>query len=509
VDILPKEYPSAVFLSASLIFVADGLGAIYAFHISEEGQFALAALFHSSTGPCRLHSAHNVSDLEAIAVLSSRNKETHEVLPDVRGRSISFDVWAAKFELPMQSSGAPTDLNIIWSRRGNSVPLYTSYDPTRQAVLIFGGSVYENLEVPPLPTYEPTGDEIAPIPRAGEDLENPAIPPPYSWTQTEDSVTVAFPLPAVTKKSNIHVAITSKTFSLSISGVESQNIVLPSYAEKRLLEPIHTSSSYWTWDREGSHTFGLLTIYFDKAQTGYKWMHVFESSGMSVDGGGDVEVPETLDPSELALIRDNMEKFTAAIQSGEDSSGLGLGRGVPSLAENEMDEELDSNVGRFAVITMVGLNEQVGPYSHPIQLLATPLPGVNEAGPSTFIMKHDVDGTVFSLEPSTLSSQPEWTHISTYNALAFVLASKRDTRFIHHIPGKAVYAFESGARSRGANIYVYRSDSPQSIWAKQAILRVGDGSGGALLGVGGIEIGGKQKILCLLENELAIMDALQ
>ena len=36
-----------------------------------------------------------------------------------------------------------------------------------------------------------------------------------------------------------------------------------------------------------------------------------------------------------------------------------------------------------------------------------------------------------------------------WSALAFVLASKRDTRFVHHAGPRAVFAFESGGGAAG------------------------------------------------------------
>ncbi|KAE9400418.1 hypothetical protein BT96DRAFT_992931 [Gymnopus androsaceus JB14] len=41
--------------------------------------------------------------------------------------------------------------------------------------------------------------------------------------------------------------------------------------------------------------------------------------------------------SELWLIRESLEKFTAALLTGEDLSGWVYGRGVPSIGEGEMD----------------------------------------------------------------------------------------------------------------------------------------------------------------------------
>jgi len=155
-----------------------------------------------------------------------------------------------------------------------------------------------------------------------------------------------------------------------------------------------------------------------------------------------------------------------------------------------------------------------------VQLLSTPLPGslgIDED--VSLILKHDLDGTVFNLQSSSkTNSTPQWIHTSTYSALSFVLASKQDTRFTHHLlpssdpnspSGGAVLAFEGGSsRGRGGNLYIYRSvpTSKKEKWAKQAVLKVDDGLGGALLGVGCIRgEGGEKMVVCLTEGELIVI----
>jgi len=154
-----------------------------------------------------------------------------------------------------------------------------------------------------------------------------------------------------------------------------------------------------------------------------------------------------------------------------------------------------------------------------VHLLSTPLPGSTGTDEDvSLILKHDLDGTVFTLQPSTaITPISQWVHTSTYSALSFVLASKQDTRFTHHLPsssdpnspsGGAVLAFEGGSsRGRGGNLYIYRSvPTSKEKWAKQAILKVDDGLGGALLGVGCVKgERGERMVVCLTEGELVLV----
>ncbi|ESK95009.1 tumor antigen cml66-l [Moniliophthora roreri MCA 2997] len=527
VEIHP-EYPSSHFLSDSLLFVSDGHGSMYLLRPSATGPYHLVGTCQLPNSiPFRIHTAVLVSPEIALVVLSSRNYEAKPPTSSgstKKASAVEFDIWAAKFDLT--SGGSPENvkvMDIIWQRRGEDVPISVILDESRKAFAIIGGSPYRTIGTQPLHTYTPSADEIAPIPRAGEHLDatstsnEPPKPPPYSWTQTSDSVTVAFPLLSTTQKSQINVRFTSDSLTLSIDGsVEDPSLPapLPKFASKQLWDRISPSSSYWTWDRDADHKFGLLTLHLDKQHEGTKWMQVFASAGTkptSEASPEDMEVPETLDPSEIWHIREALEKYTTALRTGEDASGLGLGKGVPGLAEGEMDEEVDSSVGRKTFITWIAVDGGTSPSwaaagrEYPFQLLSTPLPGWRTAdSAASLIVKEGLDGAVYRLSNGTGDVAPTWEHVSTFSALAFVLASKRDLRFTHHTQD-TVFALENGARYRGGNAYIYRIVPRGEKWAKQAILKVGDGNGGALLGVGAIGSQGKPALLCLTETELVIV----
>jgi len=224
-----------------------------------------------------------------------------------------------------------------------------------------------------------------------------------------------------------------------------------------------------------------------------------------------VDVPETLDPSELYAIREALEKYTAALREGEDASGLGLGHGLPTLAQGEMDEEVDEEVGRIAFVTWVGEDGSLPAWSATrdaaFTVLSTPLPGV-ETGPLSLVVKNGLDGTRYVLhdEDQASDARPVWEHENTFSALAFVLASKRDTRFTYHA-SDMVFAFEYGAQDRGGNVYVYRSSSPKELWAKQSVLAVGQADAGSLLGIGAFTPDSEsgKTIICLCENQFVIL----
>ncbi|KAL5525765.1 hypothetical protein ACEPAG_7102 [Sanghuangporus baumii] len=533
-----KEYPSAVSLGEWWL-VSDGTGLLYVLSETQEDN-RIVALYHlpasdenpSGYAPFRIHSARLRTPDTAVCVLSYRyqgtssSEEPEETKKKDEKAAVSrFDVLLV--EIPVETrSDEPQALKVVWKARGEDVPMYVGYDDSRSAFFILGKSIYKGIGVVTPPTYNPSADELAPIPRADEVLpDDPVKPPPYSWTQTSDSVTVAFPLLYNVPKSAIHVTLTAKTLSLLIKHELPTSFQLPRYSLKELWDSINPSSSLWTWDREADREFGLLTLHLEKQNQGTRWAQVFASAGRTASSEHansdptDEEVAETLDPSELFAIREALEKYTNALQKGEDASGLGLGSGVPSLAEGEFDESVDTTIGREFVVTWLGLDERIPPWgaredAGASYVLSLPVPGLGEPEPS-LVVKSDIDGLLFTLPSSPNQSQSPcvWTHKSTYPALAFVLASKRDMRFTFHISSSLVLGFESGAGLGGGNLYIYHGLRPGSkdAWAKQSLLKVSGGPSGALLGVSALRVDGtgdsKERLvlLCLCENELVIV----
>ena len=526
-DLVHLEYPSATFLDDTTVFISDGRGSLYVLDIPSTGPATLLASFElvdkddtvpSASIPFRVHNVIKTTDTTAVALLSSRHYGAASD-PSTKHpmKCHEFDVWAARFTLPFEMQVESLALDIVWHRRGEDVPMLMTYHHAKNAYFLLGSSLYRKTSEAHAHHYEPSPDEIAPIPRPEESLDaegppQPTKPHPYSWTQTPDVVTVAFPLPSTIAVSQIRVTFSQKTLTVHVtlpSVVEG--LTIPRYSAKQLWDGIRPSTSFWTWDREGEHEFGILSVHLDKQNEGTKWSHVFAASGTSCAEADDVDVPETLDPSELYAIREALEKYTAALKEGEDANGIGLGRGIPTLAQGEMDEEVDSSIGRLAFVTWVGEDGSSPAWSASLRdsafnVLSTPLPGT-ETEPLSLVIKNGLDGTrhVLSDDPA-LGGLPEWKHETTFSALAFVLASKQDTRFTYHV-SDMVFAFENGTQDRGSNVYVYRSSSSNELWAKQSVLTVGQGDGGSLLGVGAFasDTEAGNTIICLCENELVIL----
>ncbi|KAI0044396.1 hypothetical protein FA95DRAFT_1562266 [Auriscalpium vulgare] len=515
-DSFQREYPSLAFLDAHTLFVSDGCGSLYVLTLQAAGPAHTQATYQLPTSgdassesslPFRVHNAVSLSDGTSAVLLSSKHIESNPETPSSpphqghhRPPSPHFDVFAARFATAeAQPDNSILPLDIIWRRRGTDVPLYVAHDSSQKTFLLVGHSAYEPVDAPMNSPYEPSADEMMPVPRGDEATSTqavPARPPPYAWTQDSEELTIAFPLPSTTTKNAINVLFSPQTLTVIVRGEAAE---LPRYSAVRLWDGISPSSSFWTWDAQGSSTYGLLTLHLEKQHAGTRWPHIFTA------GAGE-EVSETLDPSQLYHIREALEKYTTSLQEGRDTSGLGLGSGVPSLAEGELDDEVDSTVGSTVCLTWVTEDGSSPTWTRgdtdvPFNVLSTPLPGIC-SGEVSLVVKHTIDGALFTLVSGGAGT---WTHSSTYSALAFVLASKRDTRFAYHVDSNSVLAFEGGSADFGGNLYIYRNAASKATSAKQSILKIGGGAAGSVLGVGAVHIGGQAVVLCLCEGELVVI----
>ncbi|KAF8327023.1 uncharacterized protein EI90DRAFT_3156380 [Cantharellus anzutake] len=555
---LIAEYPCLQALDRDTWIISDGKGNLYivkettAPSESSDPVGVLLAAFSvphddidEPTTPMRLHVAHTVqpsdvggNEITIRVLISHKVVKEQDISTSESGRKqkarshhkIQFRLSAISLQLPrpvaedaMDEVTGPRNVSVLWSAIGDDLPAHVRYSPRLRSYLILAESAYIGASSIPsattsLPPRDPLPEEIAPIPRAQENLDAEKTPippsiPPYSWTQNEDSLTIAFFLPVTIPKTAIRATLRSRDLSLliidttgSLADAKNMGLKIPFFAKKPWWGEIDASASLWTWDKDGDReyaaasgfdaggpTIGVLTLYLEKRHEKTRWPHVFASSGTtSTDGrppdDEDSDVPETLDPTELYAAREALEKYTSAVLSGEDPGGLDLGRGLPSLSRKEVDDEIDDNVGRSLIMMWREADDGVallppGGYEWPLDLLSHPVPlplpdhDAKALGAWSIIIKNGVDGLLFNCDDASVEGKsPAWKHDSTFSALAFVLASKRDTRFTFHLRDKVVVAFESGAASPigGGNAYVYRGiDKRGAKWAKQAVLKVG------------------------------------
>ncbi|TFY81910.1 hypothetical protein EWM64_g2101 [Hericium alpestre] len=518
-----NDYPSIVFLTSQFSFVSDGHGLLYALDLSSDGDplrgtFDLPVdadpALSPKSPPFRLHSVAQTSDDTAVVILSARRHgQPHPSESSFKPPPVEFDIYAAQFSLPISpASDEIVTMTIKWHRHGTSVPSFVAYDPSLKSFLLAGPSSYPTEDKPTedMPvdssetivtfneTSEPSVPALAPeITLPSED--EPKLPP-YAWTQELGEITLSFPLPADTDVSKISIVFSPSSVKFAHLGALADASLLLRYSGVELWDQIVPTASFWTWDAEASPKYGLLMLYLQKRNEGTRWLQVFADSP-------DVpEVPETVNPSELTKMLELMEKYT----SGAPERGAVEFARRPSLSsvEGEADEAIDESVGRALYLTWIGEDGSTPLWvppkgaDTPFQVLSLPMPGIRPPAVS-LVVRRAVDGLDYTL--LTGGGAPVWAHTATYSALAFVLASKEDMRFTYHASPQAVLAFESSKGNYGGHVYIYRLAKPGELHAKQAILSLGDGSAGSVLGVGVLRSGQQPVVLCLCEQELVVM----
>lgn len=576
------EYPDAIALSPSQWCISDGTGRLYLVNVdtssagSWAGRVEESYELQSDEGgellPFRLHAADEVAGKGVFAFLSIPIKIAPSATPNPPSAgglsasarhkipsttafeylSVRLDAQGTGEDVAMEDAATNSKkLDVRWRLHSHDSPSFISFDNQAERYIIGAPS---SLTSNPDGPFTPTAPSRAPSATPGTQTPEPATtpiprPPPFSWTQDTDSLTVVFALPSDTPTSSIRVTFSRQFLTLHIGSAASalststQRTSLPHVSHKKLWDTIDPHTSVWTFDREAEgrdSTFGLLSLHLEKGNAGIKWTDVFSLTAPTMDESTtssskiseltaeqeeqELEhVVETLDPSELAAISENMEKYTKGMMEGVEVDGDGLGHGVPtSLIGEEIDVEVDGDSGRPLIITWVeGATTDsprlVRPHpTIPYSLLSTPLP---LASPSDLAIsiKHDVDGLLFS--PS--SSSYTWTHVSTFPALAFVLATKQDASFVYHLADRAVLAFDApsnfslsspagGTRSGAGNLFVYcRPAEAKGTKGVQMVLRVGGPSSGALVGVAGV-VGadGVVSVVTLCEKELVVFRVL-
>lgn len=478
--------------------------------------------------------------------------------------STSFEYFSVRIPLGGGDKFVDGVLEPEWIVKGDDLPAFVHYDSEQDRYCFASSAPLASIETSSAPkdTRMTVSDQEMTVLQAADPAQlatdpTPSSipkPPPFSWSQDSASLTVAFPIPSTTPTSSIRITISRLYLTLHIASPSSavsgtiSNFALPRVSHKKWWGDIDPHTSVWTFDREAEgrdSNFGLLTLHLEKQHPGTKWTDVFATTDRPNEHVKDKiqelneewdyeEVPETVDPSELAKISEDMEKWTRGIMEGGAShSNEGLGHGVPtSLMGDEMDVEIDADTGRSIVVSWIeprrspsGRVDLVTPHaSIPYSLLSTSLP-VTRSSPapatspfdSSITIKHDVDGLLFRAPEKDGREQHQWTHASTFPALAFVLATKRDTKFVYHYRDEFALAFDApplhtqspagGTPKGGAgNLFVYFAPRSKETKGKQMVLKVGGTASGAVMGVAGVELdGGKVTIVALCERELVVL----
>ncbi|KAF9998998.1 hypothetical protein BGZ65_005567, partial [Modicella reniformis] len=398
-------------------------------------------------------------------------------------------------------------VRIIHSIRGTEVPFYCALDPSNEGYVVGSSTTFK-------PTKEPIVDQttrfLEPSSEAreldGTDVGlSPGPESPYIWTQTDTEVTLCFSLPKGTTKHEIICKFSRQGLQLLINlpQPEGQVARLPNLDNMPLFDEVQPEDCLWTLES----ATGVLTLSLEKKHSKTRWTQVF-AEGIDAD-----PVEETLDPSVFAEYKGALERYTTDQTNARPGRSSTL---LPSLAQDhqeDIDEEGEevkfswiqaedgSNIVRAT--TIGSGHDWIG---H-----AFPSFESNQGTDQPFRMlsvclKHDVDGLVYAIQhisgsvPSESSIQQvngvmKFVHVSTFDALAFVQASKREKRFVMHDPqGRFAVIVESNR-----NVYIYWHTTDAKL--KQERQLVVDVSKGQQVDIIGCQLISDSVLVILMEGK--------
>ncbi|KAG0264098.1 hypothetical protein BG011_007493 [Mortierella polycephala] len=403
----------------------------------------------------------------------------------------------------------PTTLpiSVIHSIRGTEIPCYCAFDPSSEGYVIGSNTTFK-------PTKEPVVDQTSQSLEPGSTAmeldgtsvgEKSSSEPPYIWNQTETDITICFSLPKGTTKHAIQCKFSRQDIQLQVNLSQSteQMVRAPQLDNMPLFDQINPDDCFWTLES----AIGVLTLSLEKKHAKTRWTQVFAED---VD---TTPVEETVDPSVFAEYKAALEKYTS------EQANAGPGREstiYPSIAQDaqeDIDEEGEEI--KFSWIQAIEGADIVRATT-----IGTGHDWIGQAFPSfeqyqdvdepfrkpTVCLKHDVDGLVYSIQhtpgsvPSLSTVQRadgimKFMHVSTFDALAFVQASKREKRFVMHDPqGRFAVIVESSR-----NVYIYWHTADMKL--KQERQTVVDVSKGQQVDIIGCQLIGDGVLVILMEGK--------
>lgn len=455
---LCPEYPSLITLGPELVLAANGVGDIELLGVEQidRGRMAGTVLSHVqfegegkegiSPVPCVLLAARRINT-KIVMVVSSRAASKKTV----------FNITTMEMDVPRSTTATmdpPSKLTIRHIQQGPEVPVYCGITADGDRCIYGSESRYTTI----YPCLEKDSDD--------DPMEvTPAAVPAthYQWTQDGSDVTIQFKLPAGTPSSAISCQFTRDHLMLIVRAQEAEF----SFPYRKWWTTINVDESTWTIEPSG-----LLSLFLVKQDERSRWPHIFEQD----DG-----VLETVDKAKLQEIATQLERFTS--DPATDTGPLMATHPAATDMDEDVDERghplvleiFDANGNRTQEITSGGQEWLSNSFQSPSTHHQHHYQG---ALPPSFVCKSDVDGLVYTW--STTEQQPlVLNHTATFDAFAFVQASKRDSRFVRHDPHLNFITIIESSR----NCYIYYHHEDKRLVEKQTLIDLTQGHDVDILGV--------------------------
>ncbi|CAM0142259.1 unnamed protein product [Umbelopsis sp. WA50703] len=486
---LLPQYPSLRSLSSDMLLASNGAGSIYAINLNRDGatgditgkilsiaQFAGDGTEGLSPVPCVISDARMIDkeiNIITWSVASQENEVPAHPTLDAPISKTLFNIAYSKLLFSPDDDNVQAELSIQHILRGRDIPFYCEFDVEASGYVMGSAHAYHVV-------FSKEDTEMKEISADAANEAEETSTSPYRWVQSSDDLTIVIQLPPNTPKSAISCSFNVQHMSVI---VQNDQVTLCSYPFRKLWDTIDPESSVWTLDVAS----GLLTIELTKKNENVRWLHVFEH---------DDNVLEDLNADQLKEIQDRLEKFTG---EGKAIGTPGWKQPLQHPIVTDMDEDIDHE---GQTISLAWIDGDSGKIKADVlaggqEWISTSFKQPASDKFSSVCLKLDVDGLVYAVERGDPISVK---HIASFNALAFVQASKRDQRFIYHDPANAFSVILEGTRN--AYIY-YRHDDGKRNTDVQTLVDLTQGHDVDVIGTQLID---DKVILVLLETSVVVID---
>lgn len=409
--------------SATWAALSDGNGKLTLLRTSkrvESSHLKWEPMFSESLGDpfIIVHSlAHVHSNVHTVEVLLLRVQKDPS---DTKGSGFSVSLeWITVDNSAGQGESEEKKYAVRKRRvmKGKSVPHYAAVEPQGKGVIVASEKPFAFTEVDGLPLEEP------PV----QDMEVGNSDPIYFWQQTEEDVTLCVRLPEGTTKDDIRFKLT----------VDCLRVRVGDYApllDGQLFAPVDPEASTWTMNDDKS-----LEVSLQKRSEGPLWSEVVL---------GDRRGEYLMNDEQKSQLQQRLSYLTSEDLNPNPEKDKPPCN-AQELEDCDMFPEDSSTLMRFDGATLkpnnvVSLGSNQFLFSVHIDPSETP----------AFCLRHDVDALLWQPRPD--QDNNIWEHISTFNALGYVQASKRDKKFATCAPNFSYAALCECLR----RVFIYRQPSP-------------------------------------------------
>ncbi|XP_072266836.1 nudC domain-containing protein 1 [Pyxicephalus adspersus] len=404
------------FTSTNWVTLSDGIGILYLIHIAKadhsSGRWELK--FNQELGDpfIVIHSVLFVrEEVQIIDVLLLRVEKDDL---DVQGSGFRVSLEWISIALPSQDH---CKCEILKRRKlyGKSVPHYAAIEPDGNGLMII--------------SYKPFRFIADEQNQAEEESmeQDEKKEPLYVWRQTADDVTLTFALPDDTTKDNIQIHFAPTQITVSLKEQKP-------FLKGPLYSVIDHESSTWILKDERR-----VEVTLAKKDIGSMWAEVIV---------GDKQGEFIPDPAQCAAIAEQLMHLTSEDLNPDPDVDK------PPCNAQEL-EECDVSIEDCA--TLCRFDGGSLKATHVVNLGSNQFLFSSVSNPELmpcFSLRHDVDALLW--QPRLASDDNLWEHASTFNALGYVQASKRDKKFFTCAPNCSYAALCECVR----RIFIYRQPSP-------------------------------------------------